>query len=85
MIAARIGFATRSVFTERRASEFRTPNDKRALKQATLLEVFQQCSDWLIDDPGVVSQIRVETAVLVPGFVNHVHKANATLNHASSK
>ena len=85
MISTRIGFASVSIFSQGCASEFGPPDDQRAFEKSPLFQVLQQCCDRLVDNPGVVTQILIEVAVLVPGLIDNIDEPNAAFDHTASE
>ncbi len=82
MVAASVGFATVAILAQRRASKLGSPDHQRAVEESALLQIFDQRGDRLIDDPGIVSQVSFQIAVLVPGFINYVDEPDSSFHHA---
>ena len=64
----------------RRAAEFAAPDDDRVLQQAALLEIRDQRGAGLVGVEGVLLDAGRQVAVLVPGFVEELHEADAALD-----
>src|SRR5688572_2147959 len=79
-----------SPLSTRRAAELRSPNDQRILEKSTLLEVFEQSGDRLIDLTAQHRMARFERPVSVPSAgaavraVKNLHEAHAVLDETAS-
>ena len=51
MIATSISFATITILAQRCPSKLSSPDNQRTLQQPTLLQIFQQGCNWLINNP----------------------------------
>src|SRR5690606_33132304 len=64
----------------RRAAEFTTPDHKRVVEQAALLQILQKTSNRLIDFQGVLGMALLQLPMLVPLHVGiamrHLNEAN---------
>ena len=66
VVAARDIFASATIFAERRPTKFGAPNDHGVVEHAAGFEVFDERGDWLIYNVGVVGQLGIDVAVMIP-------------------
>ena len=89
MIAARLADALR----ERRAAEFRAPDEKRILQQATAFQIGEQAGDWFIEACRLLAVIFNDVLVRIPvdsrraerPAVPQLNEANALLQQPPSE
>ena len=74
-----------STLSHRRTPEFTSPDDERILQHISILEVLNECSEWLIRVQTVFPQTLVQITVLIPGFMEQLHKAHVSLEQSTSQ
>src|SRR5260370_17650959 len=66
-----------AAFDHGRSAKFAAPDHERIVEHAALLEVFDQRGTRLVGVFTVLLEIMLQIAVLVPRFVEKLHKAHA--------
>ena len=65
------------------ASEFRAPDHERFVEEASLLEIFQEARDGLIDLPAILGVICFQVAVSIPSPCSATAMVNLHKPHAA--
>ena len=66
-----------------RATEFAAPDDEGIVEKAAVLEVLDESGDGLVGVLAVFRERFVQTAVLVPGFMEKLNEADVALNESA--
>ena len=69
----------------RRPAELAAPDDERVVQQAPLLQVRHQRGTGLVGVEAVLLDAGRQVAVLVPGFVEQLHEADAALDQPAGE
>ena len=85
VVTSGVGEPSRTVFPQRGAAEFRTPDDKGGVEQSPLFQILDERGDRLIDRPGIVGEVLVELGMLVPARVDDVDETHPALDHAAGE
>ncbi len=81
MISPCVCRAAAAIFSQWSAAKFTSPNYHGLIQHASLLEILDQGRDWLINRLGIMEEVEVQFAVLIPRGVYDIDKPHASLDH----
>lgn len=74
-----------SALHHRRTPELATPDDEGVIQHSALLQVFHQGRRCLVGILAIHLEVADKVAVLVPGFVEELHKADSAFQQSTSE
>src|SRR6266404_9697160 len=80
MIATEFPPCVGVAFHHGRAAEFTAPKHESVLEQAALLEVSNQSRAGPVGSGGLIFDSLIHFAVMIPAFMEELHKANAAFD-----
>src|SRR4030095_10405879 len=72
-----------TILAQRGSAELTAPDDERFIEQSAFLEVVDQRRHGLVAHTGVEHQFVIEIRMMIPGSVDDIDEANATLHEPS--
>src|SRR5262245_1874608 len=85
MIATQFAASVGIALDHWRPSEFTTPNDESVLQQAALVEILDQGGAGPIGLAGLFLHAVMNFTVMVPAFMEELHKAHAPLDQPAGE
>lgn len=79
----RVVIATIGSLGERRSTELSSPDHEGRIEESSLLKIFEQCGDGLVDGQGVFGVPLFEIAVLIPAIMTDTRAGQFDEPHAA--